>query len=84
MDLIDILVAYSRDTGEDVQRYIDELSASKSIVRCRDCKFYQYGEILTDIKFCCRMKNDNGRTVRYNWSDDDYCSRGVRKGVSDD
>lgn len=53
-----------------------------SVVHCGSCKHYQPGEIFPDLKFCCRVKDDSGRTVRFNWSDDDYCSRGV-KGEGD-
>ena len=49
------------------------------VVRCKDCKFYQHGVIFTDTKFCCRLRNGEGKVVRYNFSDDDFCSYGERK-----
>ena len=56
-----------------------EVVDAETVVRCRDCKHYQYGVMFPDIKFCCRLKNSVGETVRYNWSDNDYCSYGERK-----
>ena len=35
--LLDILIAYSKDTGEDVQKYIDELMSS-DVGRCFECR----------------------------------------------
>lgn len=49
------------------------------VVRCKDCVYYQYGIHFTDVKFCCRLKDDNNQTVRYPFSDMDFCSRGERK-----
>ena len=48
------------------------------VVRCKDCKHYQYGEFFTDIKFCCRL-NSKGKTMRYNFADDEFCSYGERR-----
>jgi len=44
------------------------------VVRCKDCKYYQYGKFFTEMKFCCRIKDK-----RYPFSDDGYCSYGKRK-----
>ena len=48
------------------------------VIRCKDCKHYQFGEIFTDIKFCCRLKDRHGKVHRYNYTDDDFCSYGER------
>lgn len=49
------------------------------VIRCKDCKYYEYGKNFPDIKFCCRLKDKNGEPARYNFSDDDFCSRGERR-----
>lgn len=49
------------------------------VVRCRDCKYYDYGKRFPDMKWCCRLKDKNGETVRYMYADDDFCSYGERK-----
>lgn len=49
------------------------------VVRCKDCEHYQYGEFFTDIKFCCRLRGENGEVRRYSCSDEDYCSYGIRR-----
>ena len=50
-----------------------------AVVRCKDCKHYQYYVFLDDGKFCCRMKTGSGNVAWYPRSDDDYCSYGERK-----
>ena len=50
-----------------------------SVVRCKDCKYYQEGERLHPNKFCFRLLDREGNRVGYNFSDDDFCSRGVKK-----
>ncbi len=50
------------------------------VVRCKDCKWYREGEYLAPTKFCFRLKHPHeDRHVGYNFSSNDYCSRGVRK-----
>ena len=49
------------------------------VVRCKDCKYYREGEIFKDTKFCFRLRGDNDKPVGYNFSEDDFCSRGERK-----
>ena len=49
------------------------------VVRCRDCKWYMPGDLFTDIMFCHRLKNYNGKPAKYNYCADDFCSYGERK-----
>ena len=49
------------------------------VVRCKDCKYYREGAIFKDIKFCFRLRGDNDKPVGYNFSEDDFCSRGERR-----
>ena len=49
------------------------------VVRCKDCKYYREGAIFKDIKFCFRLRGDNGKPVGYNFSEDDFCSYGERR-----
>ena len=49
------------------------------VVRCKNCKYYREGKIWDGIKFCFRLRGDNGEPVGYNYCDDDFCSYGERK-----
>lgn len=49
------------------------------VVRCRDCKWYMPGDLFTDIMFCHRLKKENGKPAKYNFSADHFCSYGERK-----
>lgn len=50
------------------------------VVRCKDCKWYQESEILAPNKFCYRLKHPvEDRQIGYNFSPDDFCSRGKMK-----
>ena len=51
----------------------------EEVVRCKDCKYYREGAIFKDIKFCFRLRGDNDKPVGYNFSEDDFCSRGERR-----
>ena len=63
----------------------DEIDNAKTVdavevVRCRDCKWYMPGDLFKDIMFCHRLKKENGKPAKYNFCEDDFCSRGERKG----
>lgn len=50
------------------------------IVRCKDCKYYNWGELLAPNKFCFRLKHPiENRVIGYNFAPDDFCSYGERK-----
>lgn len=49
------------------------------VVRCRDCKYYDFGKRFPDIKWCCRLRNRKGEVVRYNYGENDFCSYGERR-----
>lgn len=68
-NLIDILVAYSKDTGEDVQRYIDELSRP-DIIHCSECRWLERNR-------CRRFSSPPWSNFYMNA--DDFCSGGERK-----
>lgn len=50
------------------------------VVRCKDCKYYRESRVLAPNKFCFRLNHptEPGK-IGYNFADDDFCSRGVRK-----
>ena len=50
------------------------------VVRCKDCKWYKEGKYLAPNKFCYRLKDRSGEHIGYNFSDDDFCSYGERRG----
>lgn len=64
-----------------LRRCLVQLSAlPEAVVRCRDCKWYQEGELLTENKFCFRLKHPKeDRRVGYNFGPEDFCSYGERK-----
>ena len=50
------------------------------VVRCKDCKYYRESRVLAPNKFCFRLNHPTkpGK-IGYNFADDDFCSRGVRR-----
>lgn len=82
-----LMVAAPEDgVCDDCLQYVtDELMTypaadAVEVVRCRDCKWYRYGEYFDDQKFCYRLKHpDLDKRVGYNFSPDDYCSYGERR-----
>ena len=57
----------------------EQLENRVEVVRCKDCKYYREGKIWEGIKFCFRLQGSDGEPVGYNFSADDFCSRGERK-----
>lgn len=53
------------------------------LVRCKDCKWYQDGELFPPKKFCFRLKDKDGKRVGYNFAYEDFCSYGERKDDAD-
>lgn len=49
------------------------------VVHCKDCKWYKESKLMPPIKFCFRLIGKDGNHVGYNFSDDDFCSRGERR-----
>ena len=54
---------------------------SEPVVRCKDCKWYKESKNpeMRPMRFCYRLKNDNGDPVGYNWDGNDFCSHGERR-----
>ncbi len=48
------------------------------VVRCKDCKHYREGKVLSPQNFCFRLKDRNGEAIGYNFAEDDFCSYGKR------
>ena len=48
------------------------------VVRCKDCKHYREGKVLSPNKFCFRLKGRDGKAIGYNFAEDDFCSYGER------
>lgn len=55
------------------------------VVRCKDCKYYKESRVLAPNKFCFRLKHptEPGK-IGYNFADNDFCSRGVRRNEGAD
>lgn len=49
-----------------------------TVVRCKDCKYFQFGKILTEVKFCRRLSS-GGKVNGYIYPEDGFCSYGERK-----
>jgi len=49
------------------------------VVRCKDCKHYREGKVLSPNKFCFRLKDRDGEEIGYNFAEDDFCSYGERR-----
>lgn len=48
------------------------------VVRCKDCKHYREGIVLSPQKFCFRLKDRDGKEIGYTFAEDDFCSYGER------
>lgn len=72
---------YDAITIDGMIRGIEKQEEVKAVevIRCKDCVYYKDGEHFHGTKFCFRLKGKDGEPVGYNFSDDDYCSRGVRR-----
>jgi hypothetical protein len=55
------------------------------VVRCKDCTYYKESRVLAPNKFCFRLKHptEPGK-IGYNFADNDFCSRGVRRNEGAD
>ena len=51
------------------------------VVRCKDCRWYEESKNseIYPMRFCYRLKNDNGVRVGYNCDSNDFCSHGERR-----
>lgn len=50
-----------------------------SVIRCKDCKYYQFGRHFNDFRFCYRLLDNKGNHVGYNFLPNDFCSRAERR-----
>ena len=66
---------------ENAEKCLDfkDILSCVSVIRCKDCKWYKESKKLAPIKFCYRLKDHNGEPIGYNYSDNDFCSRGERR-----
>lgn len=68
----------------DFEQEIAKLDAQNTkisepkLVHCKDCKYYQKSPI-TGTLMCFRLHDKYDNPVGYNWSSDDFCSRGIHK-----
>ena len=72
------IINAARNVEQGCEHFKDRADVVE-VVRCKDCKYYDYGKRFPDIKFCCRLKDKDGEVARYNYSDDDFCSYGERR-----
>ena len=56
---------------EDAFTIVDIISKAQEIVRCKDCKYWDY-EVDNDVGFCVRTEDCD-------WNADDFCSKGEKK-----
>ena len=50
----------------------------RSVVLCRDCKWYKVSDHLAPNRFCFRLIGADGKRIGYNFSPGDFCSYGER------
>jgi hypothetical protein len=48
------------------------------VIRCKECKHYREGKVLSPQKFCFRLRGKGGEAIGYNFAEDDFCSYGER------
>ena len=71
MDMQDLYLPYM---------FIDLINETpESIVRCKDCKFYEKLSEDTDTKICSFWEAELGRQAICNFMPTDFCSYGERK-----
>ena len=68
---------------QEKSSFFDEIDRTPTIdaapvVRCKDCKYYKEGVVLSPQKFCFRLKGRDGAAIGYNFAEDDFCSYGER------
>lgn len=75
----DVLLDHSRPLALAYLALTEEVD-SVPVVRCKDCKYYKESRVLAPNKFCFRLNHptEPGK-IGYNFSENDFCSRGVRK-----
>ena len=74
------MAEHNQDVAEEtLNQQAENVKDWIPVVRCKDCKYYREGAIFKDIKFCFRLRGDNDKPVGYNFSEDDFCSRGERR-----
>ena len=56
---------------ELLAEYVQLLGEYGKIVRCKDCKYWDY-EVDNDVGFCTRTEDCD-------WNADDFCSKGEKK-----
>ena len=76
------IVMCSGDYKEALKMLIEKIENAPTVdvVRCKDCKWYKeskYSE-LRPMRFCYRLRNNDGVRVGYNWDENDFCSYGER------
>ena len=78
------VVINPNDEVANIREDIECLPAAdvRPVVLCRDCKYYKAGKYFHDIPFCFRLKGKDGEAVGYNFSPDDFCSRGEKREES--
>lgn len=64
--------------GHSPQEAIDRIGklTPLHVTRCKDCVYYEYGEHFHDMRFCCRLRADDGTHARYNFGPNAFCSYG--------
>ena len=85
VDKMNLLLGVS-DRDIYAKRMLDHMDTVDAvpIVRCKDCKYYNRGELLAPNKFCFRLKHPTeNRVIGYNFAPDDFCSYGERKNADE-
>lgn len=66
--------------GQAILHRIQQLPTIDAVpvVRCKECKHYREGKVLSPQKFCFRLRGRDGEAIGYNFAEDDFCSYGER------
>ena len=88
-----IVALYRKERGDAAEIYNTAIDACQTIildmydnssedvvpvVRCKECKHYREGKVLSPQKFCFRLRGRDGEAIGYNFAEDDFCSYGER------
>ena len=81
-----VLAEYAKQYRNSLVRLIDEAPTIDAVpvVRCGECVYYNNGKRFPDMKWCCRLKKEDGEPARYMYPPDGFCCYGKRREVDGD
>ena len=67
----DTAIEQLAEIGKSLCEKMDNVA---TVVRCKDCKYYDESVMFSPQKMCFRLKDKNCKVIGYNFAEDDFCS----------